>query len=74
MSGDVVDISSHPRFGAEPTEYSTVKGAAAYFTVHQNTIRNWIRAGMPSRKFGGVRRLNLVQCEAWLNGQNTDSR
>lgn len=42
------------------------EGAVArHFGVSGATIRRWRQAGMPSRKFEGVRRYRLGACERW---------
>ncbi len=42
---------------------------ARYFGVSTRTVRRWQHAGMPSAKYGGVRRYRLSGCELWLRGR-----
>ncbi len=39
---------------------------AKFFCVSTRTVRRWQHAGMPSEKYGGLRRYRLSACEGWL--------
>jgi hypothetical protein len=38
---------------------------ARHYGVSPRTIRRWRRRGLPSKKFGGVRRYRLSDCVSW---------
>lgn len=38
---------------------------ARHFSVSARTVRRWTADGMPSRRFGGLRRYRLSDCESW---------
>jgi hypothetical protein len=42
---------------------------ARYFSVTPRTVRRWAVAGMPSRRFGGVRRFRISEAEQWHQKQ-----
>jgi hypothetical protein len=41
--------------------------------VTPRTIRRWAVAGMPSRRFGGVRRFRISEAERWHEEQEADT-
>lgn len=51
-----------------------VAGAAKHYKVTPGTIRNWIAAGAPCRKFGTAGhpliRIDLAEFEAWVELRN----
>lgn len=46
--------------------YLTIDGLAARLGVHRNTIKNWIKRGLPVLKIGRTVRIPTAEAEAWL--------
>jgi excisionase family DNA binding protein len=52
---------------AAPISFYTERSLAAYLTVSDRTIRNWIRRGdLPSYKLGAARRIDPADVEDFL--------
>lgn len=61
------DVGGMRRKGAAPTSFYTERSLAAYLTVSDRTIRNWIRKGdLPSYKLGAARRIDPADVEDFL--------
>lgn len=56
------DVIPFPR---QHEPWMTEMQLANHFGVTTRTIRNWRAQGMPSQKFGGIRRYRLSDVMAW---------
>jgi hypothetical protein len=62
-SGTIVPF--RPREARSWDAWITEEAVAREYKVSTRTVRRWRRSGMPSRKFEGVRRYRLSECESW---------
>lgn len=53
------------------TTYATIEAFAERLSVHPNTIKSWLKRGLPSVKVGSVRRILVERADAWLAGEST---
>jgi excisionase family DNA binding protein len=54
--------------------FFTERSLAAYLTVSDRTIRNWIRRGeLPSYKLGAARRIDPVDVDAFLAARREET-
>lgn len=62
-----VDIEGMGRNSAPPEGFFTERSLAAYLSVSDRTIRNWIRRGeLPSYKLGAARRIDPADVDRFL--------
>lgn len=55
--------------------WSSVKQVAAHLGVVQDSIYHWIDArGLPSHKFGGLRKFKVSEVDAWVCKGGAESR
>ena len=61
------DVGGMKRKAPTPISFYTERSLAAYLTVSDRTIRNWIRRGdLPSYKLGAARRIDPADVEDFL--------
>lgn len=64
MSGELVQLTSHPRF--VPAELIDTKALMTYWKIKSpNTITAYIKDGMPVQGGLGKNLFNLAACEEW---------
>lgn len=53
--------------------YLTLREAAELLKVHENTIRNWLKAGeLPGKKIGRLWRISAAAVESLIAGTQTE--
>ena len=52
--------------GASP-EYLDLKQLATYASVARNTLKKWLRSGMPHYKVGRCIRVRVDEFDNWMN-------
>jgi excisionase family DNA binding protein len=58
----------------QPEAFFTERTLAAYLSVSDRTIRNWIRRGeLPSYKLGTARRIDPADVDAFLEARREDA-
>ncbi len=50
-------------------QYSNIQEVANTYKVTKNTVRNWIKQGMPHLKAGSVLRFDLAAVDEWLRSR-----
>lgn len=64
---------SDPRSAGAARPFFTERSLAAYLSVSERTIRNWIRCGdLPSYKLGAARRIDPVDVRDFLTRHRDD--
>jgi excisionase family DNA binding protein len=64
---DLLDIGGMERKTTSAPSFFTERTLAAYLSVSDRTIRNWIRRGeLPSYKLGAARRIDPADVEDFL--------
>jgi excisionase family DNA binding protein len=59
---------------AQPEAFFTERTLAAYLSVSDRTIRNWIRRGeLPSYKLGASRRIDPSDVDAFLEARREEA-
>ena len=51
-------------------KYNTIQEVADTYSVTKQTIRNWIKRGLPHIKVGNVLRFDLQEVDKWIH-ENT---
>jgi hypothetical protein len=59
-----------PNSGPPPANYATVVAFAEQLNVSPNTVRGWIRLGLPTVTVGRVVRVRVHEARAWLDGNS----
>lgn len=54
--------------------YATIDSFAERLLVSRNTVKRWLKLGMPSVCVGRSRRIQIVQAEAWLLAGGAEER
>lgn len=49
-----------------PSPYATVSGFAEQLNVSTNTVRSWVKLGLPTVTMGRVVRIRVPEALAWL--------
>lgn len=62
--GDVIGLPLR-----EQERYVKRPELARLLGVSESTVKRWMRAGLPSEKWGGARRFLPSRCVAWVRSQ-----
>lgn len=56
-----------PRSSPPPANYATVSAFAEQLNVSVNTVRGWVKLGLPTVTVGRVVRVRVQEARAWLD-------
>ena len=73
-SGRVVILPERRGQGQTWEPWLNEAAIARFFGVSTRTVRRGQHAGMPSEKYGGLRRYRLSACEGWLRRGRGEER